>query len=90
MICWKDALGVTAILQFDDRRGSTTAVRGTPALGPLHLSDPTSLLHVGNVAFVPILLQKWEMRESKRRLGVEARFWLPLAPLGAVASKQLH
>jgi hypothetical protein len=39
---------------------------------------------------VQILLQKWEMRESKRRLGVEARFWLPLAPLGAVASKQLH
>jgi len=42
------------------------------------------------VSKVPILLQKWEMRESKRRLGVEARFWLPLAPLGAVASKQLH
>jgi len=43
-----------------------------------------------NGCFWQILLQKWEMRESKRRLGVEARFWLPLAPLGAVASKQLH
>jgi len=27
---------------------------------------------------------------SKRRLGVEARFWLPRAPLGAAALKQLH
>jgi hypothetical protein len=27
---------------------------------------------------------------SKDRLGVEARFWLPRAPLGAAGLKQLH
>jgi hypothetical protein len=46
-----------ALRNFDPayvRLGSTPAVSTTPALGPLHLSDPTSLLHVGNVAFVPI------------------------------------
>ena len=58
-----------------------------------HTSAFTSSGHATALVLVrevPILLQKWEMRESKRRLGVEARFWLPLAPLGAVASKQLH
>ena len=32
--------------------GSTTEVFSARTLGLLHLSDPTSLLHVGNVAFV--------------------------------------